>query len=75
MLADIHPAADGNGRCARMMQNYILLVLDHPPIAQREQDRIACYSALDAFYSEGNLSDLIAFNKAEACVSWTGLLD
>lgn len=75
MLADIHPAADGNGRCARMMQNYILLVLGHPPIAQREQDRIACYGALDAFHSEGNLSDLIAFNKAEVCTTWAGLLE
>lgn len=75
MLADIHPFADGNGRCARMMQNYILLVLGHPPIAQREQDRIAYYGALDAFHSEGNLSDLIAFNKAEVCASWSGLLD
>lgn len=74
-IVDIHPFADGNGRTARLLQNYVLLVLGNPPIAQRAVDRMAYYGALDEFHEEGSLDGLLAFNEAESLMTWAHRLD
>lgn len=67
MIAEIHPFADGNGRCARLVENLVRLSLGQPPSIVLESDRAAYYGALDAFHQDGRLDDLRAFCMAE-CV-------
>lgn len=69
-LVDIHPFADGNGRMARLVQNMYLIALDHPPIVQRAEDKMAYFGALDAFHEEGMLEALEQFNRVETCLTW-----
>lgn len=74
-IVDIHPFADGNGRTARLMQNYVLLALGNPPIAQRAEDRIAYYGALDEFHEDGTLDGMLSFNRVESLRTWERGLD
>lgn len=55
------------------MQNYVLLVLGYPPIAQRAEDRMAYYGALDEFHEEGSLDGLLSFNRVESLRTWERL--
>lgn len=43
--------ADGNGRTGRMVMNYLLLYLEHPPIIIHEEDRKEYYKGLEAFFA------------------------
>jgi len=45
-LVDIHPFNDGNGRCARLLMNLILIRGGYPPIAVRPEDRSTYIRAL-----------------------------
>ncbi|MCU0882731.1 MAG: Fic family protein, partial [Hyphomonadaceae bacterium] len=38
-LVAVHPFSDGNGRCARLLMNLILLRAGYPPVAVRPEDR------------------------------------
>lgn len=69
-IVDIHPFADGNGRTARLMQNYVLLALGNPSIAQRVEGRIAYYGALDEFHKDGTLDGMLSFNRVESLRTW-----
>lgn len=69
-LADIHPFSDGNGRTARLAQNLYLLATGNPPIAQRAEDKMPYFGALDLFHSEGDLSGLVSFNMTETFLTW-----
>lgn len=69
-LVDIHPFADGNGRTARLVQNMYLIAMNHPPIVQRAQDKMAYFGALDLFHADGDLSGLEQFNQVETCLTW-----
>lgn len=61
----IHPFADGNGRVARLIMNFILMMAGYPPVIVKTQEKDAYFSALrladagnvDAFvqYIAGNL--------------------
>lgn len=72
-LVDIHPFADGNGRVARLLMNMVLLSMGAPPIAIREQDRIAYYGALDVFHDDGDLVPFREFLYGEALLTWSRL--
>lgn len=72
-LANIHPFADGNGRVARLLMNMVFLAMNHPPVAIREQDRMAYYGALDAFHDEGDLEPFKQFLMTECLLSWKSL--
>jgi Fic family protein len=47
-IASIHPFSDGNGRCARLAMNFVLLAAGYPPISISTSLRQAYYSALEA---------------------------
>lgn len=46
-FVDIHPFADGNGRTARLLMNYIMLYHDEPPVKIFSEDRAAYIDALN----------------------------
>ncbi len=52
----IHPFIDGNGRTARLLMNYQLLLHDYPTISVSPEDRLIYIEALDKYASEGDLS-------------------
>jgi len=43
----IHPYVDGNGRCARLLMNYVLLTSGYPWITIRAEDREKYFKALE----------------------------
>ena len=67
---NIHPFADGNGRTGRLLMNYLLLLLDHPPIIIHEEDRRAYYDVLEQFDSAQELDALVDFLKAQTVKTW-----
>lgn len=67
---NIHPFADGNGRTGRLLMNYLLLLLDHPPVIIHEEDRRAYYDALEQFDSDQGLDSLVKFLKAQTVKTW-----
>lgn len=72
-LVDIHPFSDGNGRTARLLMNWALLSLGHPPIVIYEKDKQAYFGALDAFHDEQDLDPLRDFLRVECVKTWQGL--
>ena len=68
-IAEIHPFADGNGRCARLMENLVRVSLGAPPTMVREQDRLSYYGALDEFHEEGSLRGMRMFTAASV-IRW-----
>lgn len=72
-LVDIHPFADGNGRVARLLMNYILLRLDQMPCIISASDRLAYFGALDAFHEGGNLEPFKDFLLVQTIKTWNDL--
>lgn len=69
-IARIHPFADGNGRTARLLGNFVLLALQHPPVSIDEADRLSYYGALDAFDADGDLDPFASFLMVETVKTW-----
>ena len=72
---NIHPFADGNGRTGRLTMNYLLLLLNHPPIVIFEQDRKEYYAALEAWDTDQQLNPLVKFLQFETVKTWQKQLD
>ena len=66
----IPPFADGNGRTGRLLMNYLLLLLDHPPVIIHAEDRRAYYNALEQFDSDQKLDSLVDFLKSQTVKTW-----
>ena len=67
---NIHPFADGNGRCGRLAMNYFLVLHNHPPIIIHEEDRKAYYTALEAWDTNQELMPLCDFLKEQTVKTW-----
>lgn len=70
VFENIHPFADGNGRCGRELMNYLLLLHDHPPIIIFEDDRLAYYGAVEAWDAEHDLDPMKEFLRVESVRTW-----
>ncbi len=58
-LVTIHPVADGNGRCARLLMNMILLLSGYPAAIIRNRDRLAYIQSLEKAAIEGSKEDYL----------------
>lgn len=72
---NIHPFADGNGRTGRLAMNYLLVMLDHPPIIIHEEDRLGYYNALEAWDRDQKLAPLCDYLKEQTVKTWQKQLD
>lgn len=67
---NIHAFSDGNGRTGRLLMNYYLLSMNHPPIIIHEEDRKAYYDALESFDTEMKLKPLRYFLEEQLEKTW-----
>lgn len=67
---NIHPFADGNGRCGRVLLNYFLLSQGYPPVNIFDDDRKSYYAALDSFHEHQDIIPLRAFIEFETVKTW-----
>lgn len=57
----IHPYIDGNGRTARLIMNYQLLMHEYLPVSVAKENRIDYYNALEQYAVNGDLSPFADF--------------
>lgn len=67
---NIHPFADGNGRVGRLAMNYLLMMLDHPPIIIHEEDRKEYYAALESWDTDQKLDPMRTFLREQTAKTW-----
>lgn len=72
-LVEIHPFADGNGRTARFLMNYLLMRLGSPPCVIDADDRMSYFGALDAFHQDGDIVPFKVFLMVETIKAWGSL--
>jgi len=73
----IHPFEDGNGRTARLIMNYQLMISGFLPVSIRKEDRLQYFETLEQYASESNLqpfSDLIAALEEKQIREYMSLL-
>lgn len=59
-LVRIHPFVDGNGRCARLLINLILMKAGYPPIIIKNKDRKKYFDTLEKAHF-GNIKPFVDF--------------
>lgn len=62
-LAKIHPFLDGNGRTARLVTLYYLLLNDLSPIIFKVEDAKVYFNALEQFKVEKNIQPFVEYIK------------
>lgn len=55
----IHPFIDGDGRTARLLLNFELILSGYPPIVIKTENRVDYYDALDKAHTTNNYTDFI----------------
>lgn len=60
-LVSIHPFTDGNGRCARLLMNLILITNKYPPTIIRKEDRKEYIDSIEKGQLSNDLSDYYLF--------------
>lgn len=66
----IHPFADGNGRVGRTLMNYLLMILDNPPLIIYDEDKAAYYSALEAYDKTEDIQPMLDFLRYQTVKTW-----
>lgn len=72
---NIHPFADGNGRCGRLLLNYFLISHDYPPVNIFDEDRVKYYEDLHAFHESQDIEPLRIFIEQETVKTWEKTLE
>ena len=67
---NIHPFADGNGRTGRLAMNYLLVLLNHPPVTIHEDDRRGYYEALEEWDKNQELEPLCEYLRGQTEKTW-----
>jgi len=62
-LAKIHPFLDGNGRCARLVLNYFLLMNGLPPVIIYQEESKEYFNALEEYKVNKDISMFVNFLK------------
>ena len=62
---NIHPFADGNGRTARLLSNYLLVYHGFPPLKIFTEDRTVYIDALNATEAERDLGIFREFIRGQ----------
>ena len=73
----IHPFIDGNGRTARLIMNYQLMINGFLPISIAKENRLGYYEALEEYAVNGNLElfvKLIASLEEERLDTYISLI-
>ena len=60
-VCKIHPFVDGNGRTARLLQNFELMKHGFPPIVIKKEHRLEYYDLLDLAHSNSESRGFITF--------------
>ena len=73
LFENIHPFADGNGRCGRIILNYMLECAGYPPIALKAANRATYLTSLEDWQVRDNPQPFVAMvcdqivEEAHAC--------
>ena len=62
-LAKIHPFLDGNGRCARLVLNYFLLINNYSPIVIYLEESDEYFDTLEEFKVNKDIKPFVNFYK------------
>ena len=71
---NIHPFADGSGRCGRITMNYYLVTSNHPPVTIHEEDRRGYFEALEAWDKDKSLDPLKNYLREQTVKTWEASL-
>ena len=74
-FVSIHPFSDGNGRCARLLMNLLLLYNHYCPIIIRPIDRKRYISSIEKAQLSGDKSDYMKFMLSRLSQSFDTIFD
>ena len=74
-FVSIHPFSDGNGRCARLLMNLLLMQNGFCPIIIRPRDRKRYINSIEKAQLTGNIDDYIKFMVKRLSQSFDTIFD
>ena len=74
-FVSIHPFSDGNGRCARLLMNLLLMQNDFCPIIIRPRDRKRYINSIEKAQLTSNIDDYIKFMVTRLSQSFDTIFD
>ena len=74
-FVSIHPFSDGNGRCARLLMNCLLMFNDFCPIIIRPRDRKRYINSIEKAQLTGDIDDYMKFMVTRLSQSFDTILD
>ena len=74
-FVSIHPFSDGNGRCARLLMNLLLMQNEYCPIIIRPRDRKRYINSIEKAQLTGDIEDYMRFMLFRLNSSYTTIFD
>lgn len=74
-FVSIHPFSDGNGRCARLLMNCLLMFNDFCPIIIRPRDRKRYINSIEKAQLTGDIDDYMKFMVTRLSQSFDTIFD